>query len=74
VDPTVEQWKQMSAAMKARNCFAFFDMAYQGFASGDCERDAAAIRIFVDDGHKARLVGLSTARLATSSSSSSTAS
>jgi len=25
----------------------------QGFASGDCERDAAAIRIFVDDGHKA---------------------
>jgi hypothetical protein len=26
-----------------------------GFASGDCERDAAAIRIFVDDGHKAGL-------------------
>ena len=25
--------------------------AYQGFASGDCERDAAAIRIFVEDGH-----------------------
>ena len=30
----------------------FFDVAYQGFASGDCERDAAAIRIFVEDGHK----------------------
>jgi aspartate/tyrosine/aromatic aminotransferase len=28
----------------------------QGFATGDCTRDAAAIRIFVDDGHR---VGLS---------------
>ncbi|KAJ4811475.1 Aspartate aminotransferase [Rhynchospora pubera] len=26
-------------------------MAYQGFASGDPERDAKAIRIFLDDGH-----------------------
>lgn len=27
----------------------------QGFASGDCDRDAAAVRIFVDDGHKVSL-------------------
>jgi aspartate aminotransferase len=52
VDPTLEQWRAMSAAMKKRRLFPFFDMAYQGFASGDCERDAAAIRIFVEDGHK----------------------
>merc|ERR1719357_2312086 len=26
-------------------------MAYQGFASGDMDRDAAAIRLFVDEGH-----------------------
>ena len=26
-------------------------MAYQGFASGDLERDAQAIRIFLEDGH-----------------------
>lgn len=26
-------------------------MAYQGFASGDPERDAKAIRIFLEDGH-----------------------
>lgn len=26
-------------------------MAYQGFASGDPERDAKAIRIFLKDGH-----------------------
>ena len=38
--------------MKAKSHFAMFDMAYQGFASGDCERDAQAIRIFVEDGHK----------------------
>ena len=43
----------MSKVMKQRKLFPFFDMAYQGFASGDCERDAAAIRIFVEDGHKA---------------------
>ena len=51
VDPSPEQWRAMSAAMKERNLFPFFDMAYQGFASGDCERDAQAIR-FVEDGHK----------------------
>ena len=28
------------------------DCAYQGFASGDCDRDAAAIRLFVQDGHR----------------------
>lgn len=26
-------------------------MAYQGFASGDTERDAKSIRIFLEDGH-----------------------
>lgn len=51
VDPSVEQWKEISQAMKAKNHLAFFDSAYQGFASGDAERDAAAIRTFVDDGH-----------------------
>jgi len=24
-------------------------MAYQGFTSGDCDKDAAALRLFVDD-------------------------
>lgn len=27
-------------------------MAYQGFASGDCNRDAYALRKFVEDGHQ----------------------
>jgi len=52
VDPTADEWRQISKVMKAKSHFAMFDMAYQGFASGDCERDAQAIRIFVEDGHK----------------------
>ncbi|KAL6765470.1 aspartate aminotransferase [Haematococcus lacustris] len=52
VDPTPEQWKQLSALMLEKGHFPFFDMAYQGFATGDCERDAQAIRIFLADGHR----------------------
>ncbi|XP_078431180.1 aspartate aminotransferase 1 [Wolffia australiana] len=51
VDPTEEQWREISNQFKVKNHFAFFDMAYQGFASGDPERDAKAIRIFLEDGH-----------------------
>lgn len=40
---------------QAKGHFPFFDMAYQGFASGDPERDAKAIKIFLEDGH---LIGL----------------
>jgi aspartate aminotransferase len=29
----------------------FVDMAYQGFASGDADKDAAGLRILIDDGH-----------------------
>jgi len=27
-------------------------MAYQGFASGNLDRDAQALRMFVEDGHR----------------------
>lgn len=37
--------------LQVRNHFPFFDMAYQGFASGNLDRDAQAIRIFLEDGH-----------------------
>mmetsp|Transcript_2707 Transcript_2707/g.3641 ORF Transcript_2707/g.3641 Transcript_2707/m.3641 type:complete len:430 (+) Transcript_2707:119-1408(+) len=56
MDPTLEQWKQMSELMKKRNLLPFFDCAYQGFASGDAATDAAAIRMFVDDGHMLGMV------------------
>ncbi|KAJ2721817.1 aspartate transaminase aat1 [Coemansia sp. Benny D115] len=50
VDPSPEQWEQIRAAVEEREHLAFFDMAYQGFASGDADRDAAALRAFVDAG------------------------
>jgi len=47
VDPTQEQWKAICEVMLAKHHFAFFDCAYQGFASGDLDRDAWAVRYFV---------------------------
>ncbi|RIA86237.1 aspartate aminotransferase [Glomus cerebriforme] len=52
VDPTPQQWDQISEIIKERSHFPFFDMAYQGFASGDTNVDAYAIRKFVSDGHQ----------------------
>jgi len=50
VDPTPEQWREIAGVMKAKKHFPFFDTAYQGFASGDLDRDAGAIRYFVEQG------------------------
>jgi aspartate aminotransferase len=55
VDPKPEQWAELSKVVKERNLFPFFDMAYQGFASGDFERDASAVRLFLKDGHQIAL-------------------
>lgn len=52
VDPTKEQWHQISDVVKEKGHFAFFDMAYQGFASGDTVKDAYALRYFVEQGHQ----------------------
>jgi aspartate aminotransferase len=51
VDPTPEQWMKIAEVAKKRNLYVFFDMAYQGFASGDINRDAHAVRYFVEQGH-----------------------
>lgn len=50
VDPTREQWKGIAKVMREKNLFPFFDCAYQGFASGDLDNDAWAVRYFVDQG------------------------
>ena len=80
VDPTHDQWKELSEIMKEKKHFPFFDMvrrlgvtsplikslieltshaslfcslqAYQGFASGDTDFDAFAVRHFVEQGHQ----------------------
>lgn len=51
IDPTEAQWKQLSQAFKEHEHFAFFDMAYQGFASGNTDQDAFPVRHFVSEGH-----------------------
>uniref|UniRef100_A0A1X7SH25 Aspartate aminotransferase, mitochondrial n=1 Tax=Amphimedon queenslandica TaxID=400682 RepID=A0A1X7SH25_AMPQE len=35
-----------------KNHYVFMDMAYQGFSTGDLDRDASALRLFVCDGHQ----------------------
>ncbi|XP_026079547.1 aspartate aminotransferase, cytoplasmic-like [Carassius auratus] len=49
-DPTQDQWKQIADVMKRKSLFAFFDSAYQGFASGNLDKDAWAVRYFVSQG------------------------
>lgn len=55
VDPSHEQWQELSKVVKEKQLFPFFDMAYQGFASGDTNRDAYAVRLFVKDGNNIAL-------------------
>ncbi|KII93192.1 hypothetical protein PLICRDRAFT_35377 [Plicaturopsis crispa FD-325 SS-3] len=55
IDPTPEQWARISDIVKEKKLFPFFDMAYQGFASGSTSRDAFAVRHFVSQGHQIAL-------------------
>merc|ERR1712117_601773 len=49
IDPTKEQWKEIADVVEQKNLIPFFDCAYQGFASGDLDADAWAVRYFVED-------------------------
>ncbi|VVC36298.1 Aminotransferase, class I/classII,Aspartate/other [Cinara cedri] len=50
LDPTEVQWKQIAEIIKERKLLPFFDNAYQGFASGDLEKDAWSVRYFLNQG------------------------
>uniref|UniRef100_A0A7S0J568 Aspartate aminotransferase n=1 Tax=Calcidiscus leptoporus TaxID=127549 RepID=A0A7S0J568_9EUKA len=50
VDPTAEQWAELAALFRERGLVALFDSAYQGYASGDLDADAAAVRAFEAEG------------------------
>lgn len=52
VDPDLTQWEKIAEVIEAQGHTVWFDMAYQGFASGDCDRDAAAVRMFAQRGHQ----------------------
>lgn len=49
-DPTPQQWEQIADVCQEKNHIPFFDVAYQGFASGDLIKDAAAPRMFAERG------------------------
>jgi aspartate aminotransferase len=51
VDPSLENWRELSHLIKSKELFPFFDCAYQGFASGNPEKDAEPLRLFVKEGH-----------------------
>ena len=50
VDPTQAQWDQLADFFASKNLVIYFDSAYQGFATGDLDADAYAIRSFIRRG------------------------
>ncbi|XP_072978627.1 aspartate aminotransferase, chloroplastic-like [Typha angustifolia] len=50
IDPTPEQWKKIADVIQEKNHIPFFDVAYQGFASGSLDEDAYSVRLFVERG------------------------
>ncbi len=51
IDPTQEQWQELSRLIKHHRIIPFFDIAYQGFI-GTLDEDARAIRYFASQGHE----------------------
>lgn len=49
-DPTKAQWQAILKIMTEKAHICLFDSAYQGFASGNLDEDAYAVRLFVDAG------------------------
>jgi aspartate/tyrosine/aromatic aminotransferase len=50
VDPTEQQWQQIAQGCRQNALYPFFDTAYQGFVTGDLNKDGQALRYFVDQG------------------------
>lgn len=48
-DPTKDQWKAIARLCERKSLYPFFDLAYQGFASGNLDEDAWAIRYFFNE-------------------------
>jgi len=50
IDPTHAQWEALADLFLQRKLIPFFDSAYQGYASGDLDVDAASVRLFEEKG------------------------
>jgi aspartate aminotransferase len=57
IDPSFEQWEELSALIKQRKIIPYLDLAYQGFDQG-LEEDARVVRMFMDQ-HQEMLVASS---------------
>ncbi|PBC29766.1 aspartate aminotransferase, cytoplasmic [Apis cerana] len=49
-DPTPEQWEKIADIVEENYLFPVFDTAYQGFASGNIDKDAYVVRRFAERG------------------------
>lgn len=52
MDPNHDQWNEIFKILKKKQHLPFFDNAYQGFASGDLDKDAWVIRNYSADGNR----------------------
>lgn len=52
-DPLPEQWEVIAEVLGDRHLIPFVDLAYQGFVSGDLERDGYVPRMLLRRGHPA---------------------
>ena len=50
VDPDREEWKKIVEAMKKKKLIPFIDLAYQGLATRDLDKDVWLIRHFAEEG------------------------
>eukprot|EP00899_Mesostigma_viride_P011871 jgi/Mesvir1/20685/Mv14894-RA.1 len=50
IDPTKEQWGELADLIQSKGHFPFFDVAYQGFATGSLDEDAYAPQMFAARG------------------------
>jgi len=50
IDPTEDQWKKLLEIVKEKKLVPLMDSAYQGYASGDLDKDAWSMRLFEREG------------------------
>ncbi|PIN23146.1 Aspartate aminotransferase/Glutamic oxaloacetic transaminase AAT1/GOT2 [Handroanthus impetiginosus] len=50
IDPTPGQWEKIADVIQEKKHIPFFDVAYQGFASGSLDADASSVRLFAARG------------------------
>ncbi|KAL9243089.1 hypothetical protein vseg_017019 [Gypsophila vaccaria] len=50
IDPTPKQWEIIADVIQEKKHVPFIDIAYQGFASGDLDKDASSVKMFAARG------------------------